>query len=226
MGLELLELTLEAEKVFNVRLKDEEVTECVTPRHFIDLVWSKLAVAKPPTCPSQHAFHQIRQAIVKVLNLPRRRVRPSTPIQDVLPSKSNKRKWRELRQALGPVSRPPNHQPLLPSCAKAVAFAIFGGVLCRYLDIVPRDWAATYWATVAGAVVLAIVLVAWTHRWRNEIRSSRGTLRDLIPHPLPATYVSRDQVAERFKAICMEELGLGEEHYKEDANFVRDWNCG
>lgn len=239
MGLEMLELVLETEKEFNIRLQDREVTKCVTPRRFIDLVWSKLVPADPRACPTQHAFYRIRQALVTVLGVSRRSIRPSTPLQSLFPDETGKDappgrssgdNWLALRQTLNPPRWPPVHQSPWSGTAITFVVLLLCGIVCSMLVglIAPGAGAVIFIGTFTGAIIFGMASNERMGRWNSPIRVGNGTVRDLVPYLQPAVYASRDDVARRFKTICEEQLGLDLSKWPhwEDANFVRDWNCG
>ena len=103
---------------------------------------------------------------------------------------------------------------------------MFVGIFCISLGSpVPCVGAAI---AFVASVIATLLSVRSVGRLPSCVENG-GCVRDLVPHlQQPKDYTSREQVAERFKAICEEQLGLdlSKQPYWEDANFVRDWNCG
>ncbi|VGO15255.1 hypothetical protein PDESU_03837 [Pontiella desulfatans] len=69
MGLDGVELIMETENVFGIRIEDEEAEVCLHPRDVIELVWSKVSHADKAVCPSQRAFCISRRALVDVFGI-------------------------------------------------------------------------------------------------------------------------------------------------------------
>ena len=178
MGLELFELALETEKVFDLRFTDAELTACGTPRAVIDLVWSKLAVAKPQTCPSQHAFYQVRDALVRVLKVHRRSVRPDTSLRTLFPSEGGWERWESFRKTLDPVQWLSAREGSSFLWMVVAATFVFVGIFCMCLGSpVPCVGVAI---AFAASVIAALLSVGSVGRLPSCVENG-GSVRDLVP---------------------------------------------
>ncbi len=225
MGLDLLELTLETERVFGLRFSNAELTVCQTPRHVIDLVWSKLAAAGRPACASQHTFYRLREALVRNLRLSPDSIRPDTPLQTLFPSEGRWERWEDLRKTLNPIRWPHVAHRSSFQWVLVVGVLVVEGILCIWLrGILPAVGTTVLCIVLAVAGVLSLASALQTPPSCDEIG---GCVRDLVPYLQPPPYMSRKEVAQRFKAICEEQLGLDltQDQHWEDADFVRDWSA-
>ena len=99
MGLDSVEMILRTEEEFSITISDEEAAASVTVGDLFRVVLAKLNVS--PGCLSSKAFYVTRRALVEVLGMPRRSIRPSTKLSPLLPDESRRMQWSEIRQRLG-----------------------------------------------------------------------------------------------------------------------------
>jgi acyl carrier protein len=99
MGLDAVELILRIEEEFSITISDEEAAASVTVGDLFRVVLGKLDVN--PGCLSSKAFYVTRRALVDVLGVPRRSIRPSTKLSLLLPDDSRRRQWSKIHQSLG-----------------------------------------------------------------------------------------------------------------------------
>ncbi|MBI3946038.1 MAG: hypothetical protein HY321_08980 [Armatimonadetes bacterium] len=104
VGLAIVELVMAVEEEFAIELPDEELVEAKTVGHLYHLVLRKLELASvaadPEVCPTSRGFHCVRRALVEIAGVPRETIRPSTPLESLLPSDGRRETWRQLAQAL------------------------------------------------------------------------------------------------------------------------------
>ncbi len=222
MGLDGVELIMDLEEEFGVSLPDADLAACRTPRDMIDLIWSKVQGMSEPACKSQRAFYALRRAVVETLKVRRGSVRPTTPICSLIPGRNDVDRWQDLSNAVGGYRWPCVHRPLWMSLLIAVALAglvyVFGGW------VLAGDYVVA--ALIAVPLGLFLLLRA-TRQWRR-IPHFDASLAALVPYvPVPRWYPqSREDVAERVKGVTIENLGLSESEYAEDADFAKDLGVG
>ena len=107
MGLDSVEIVIGWEKSFGISMADEEAFVLRTPRQAIDLIATKLATQDEPRrpCLTLRAFHRLRHSIITVAHAHRNRVRPDTPLRDLLRT-DRRQKWEAVRSACGISSLP------------------------------------------------------------------------------------------------------------------------
>lgn len=99
MGLDSVELILRTEEEFTITISDEEAAASVTVGDLYRVVLAKLQVDSG--CLSSKAFYVTRRALIDVLGVPRRSIRPSTKLSLLLPYESRRRQWSQIRKRLG-----------------------------------------------------------------------------------------------------------------------------
>lgn len=99
MGLDAVEIVLRTEDEFGITLSDDEAAAAITVGDLYNLVLSKLKVT--PGCLTSKAFYLTRRALVESLKIPRRSIRPATPLSPLLPDESRRAQWEQIRERIG-----------------------------------------------------------------------------------------------------------------------------
>ncbi len=85
MGLDSVELILEAEESFGISLADDEMVEIITVGQFYDAIMRELPRPEKKFCLSAIAFHKLRRALLAVTDGQPKEIRPSTRVETLLP---------------------------------------------------------------------------------------------------------------------------------------------
>jgi acyl carrier protein len=99
MGLDAVELVLRVEDEFAISILDDEASTVRTVGDLYRLVLCKLDAS--PSCLSSKAFYRTRRAIIETLQLPRRSIRPSTILDELIPERSRIKLWEEIGSRIG-----------------------------------------------------------------------------------------------------------------------------
>jgi hypothetical protein len=67
MGLEAVEIVMESERVFDIRILDSEVRNAATPRSLLDVILAKLALRPSRRCSTQQAYYRLARALVRLI---------------------------------------------------------------------------------------------------------------------------------------------------------------
>jgi acyl carrier protein len=172
MGLDIVEIVIQFEEDFGVRIPDADAGELVTPRDFIDYFCARLPMAADAPCPSQRAFYLLRRPLVLTQKVTRRAVRLDSGLASLTGGKRDETLVDDLLRGLDARSRPRLNR--------------------------------------IGA-----------HRRLRRVR-------DLVPFAETSSQVrwTRAVVARKVKTTVVEQLGLRESEYWEDAHFIRDLGAG
>lgn len=199
MGLDAVELVLAFEEEFGVAIPDSAAEKMRTPRDVIDfVVMERQRVQKPDA--------QLHLASV-LADLGFADIRPDLSFNELF---GNQRivQWKELGKRLAPFSIP-RDVPHGPGGAVA-GWSFLAGLIALFL----RQW------LLAGACAL-LFYVGWLWAsWTRRIPDSVDTVEKLAAH-LTRPF-SELEIAEKVKAIVIDELGLKEGVYGEEKDFVRD----
>lgn len=100
MGLDGVELILAVEDAFYIAIADEEASNISTVGDLSNLVVAKLQGQATKSCLTSTAFYRTRRGIMDALGMERRQIRPSTPLQSILPRNGRRGNWRHLQKAM------------------------------------------------------------------------------------------------------------------------------
>jgi len=75
------------------------------------------------------------------------------------------------------------------------------------------------------AMMFGVATDRATRRFGQYIPSTCSRIRDLVPYALTSEFIlwHRDQIAALVRKIVIEQLGLRDEQYREDAHFREDF---
>lgn len=228
MGLILLELMCEVEEKFGIEIPDEDQERIMTPGKLIDYIAAKLPPATHERCLSLWAFNRIRKACVSTGLVTRRDLTLDLPFAEWIPRDQRKEIWPQLVS----VSQFPCWPGLtFPPWAvvlmwtMAIGFAIMLGLA------VPVGTCNSVFTGTLGALFLILTLQWIMRGFQTSIPARARTPRSLIECFLEGASASvlesgkgptREQIAQIVRSLTIEMLGLPEENYREDADYIKD----
>ena len=225
MGLDSVELVMALEEAFGVSIANEEAEALTTPRAVIDLLFTKLQQTDARTCQTQRAFYLLRRGVMTQFGRPRDQVTLDLPIRSLMSPRAERLAWPALGRAVSARTWPALDRP-----AWMVRALHHAGLLLFLLALAAawRRGLGVMAALLSGGLAFLLfegVAFGLTRRFVAYIPASYRTLRDLVPAVLSSDHIAwtREQVAARVKQVVLEQLGLKESEYREDAEFVRDF---
>ena len=236
MGLDTVEMVMEVEQAFDIRLEDAEVEKLSTPRDLIDLVMSKVTQADAAGCLTQHAFNALRVGLIPQLTLKRQDITPRIRMADLVPKAQRKVLLDCLADEL--------ECPALPHLIRPKWLVNVLTVTCALLGIAAAVFIfhRGLWQHRGAVFLTALVTAAGTGFLANA--ATRGCCTEFPPSIASVGELSRwlvghktdlagaapgkwtrEQVAARIRDITIEQTGCGKA-YREDASFVQDLGMG
>jgi acyl carrier protein len=217
MGLDGVELVMAFEEEFGVRIANAEAEICFTPAMVIDLVLGKLRSTEERVCSSQRAFHLLRRAAMETLGVARNRIVPEANLRALFEDRDERQASEVVRARLQARSWPPLARPIW-----MIAGLWIGSILVFCVGAALVHWSVAAIATVlfAGTAERA------TRPFRHCLPCSK--VRDLVPYAMTSDFLSwkRSDVARAVRRIVVEQLGLRDGQYREDARFIEDLGMG
>jgi acyl carrier protein len=223
MGLDGVELVMALEEAFGVSISDAEAADLLTPRMVGDLIYSKLDQTEQSICQSQRAFYLLRKAMMRRLQLTRATFKPDTVFRDLVPEGQLLQFLQDLKVEVRARSWPSAVRPRwLVNCICGFACAV--SVLVWYATKEPLGKEIGSILGVITAIVTGISLARLTRPFRIIVPLRYRKVRDLVPFVVTSDQIkwTREQVSVVVKRLTMEQLGLKEAQYWEDAHFVKD----
>lgn len=223
MGLDGVELLMAFEEAFGVSITDGEAEKMLTPRLAGDIIFSKLETTDQATCQSQRAFYLLRKAMVRRLQLTRATFKPDTVFRDMVPEGQLLQFLQDLKVEVRARSWPSAVRPRwLVICICGFAGAV--SVLVWYATKEPLGMEIGSILGVVAVIVTGIALARLTRPFKIIVPLRYRKVRDLVPFVVTSDQIkwTREQVSVVVKRLTMEQLGLKEAQYWEDAHFVKD----
>lgn len=226
MGLDLVELVMAVEERFGITLSDDDAMSAETPGKLIDLIYAKLDKGGSGECLTSRAFYLVRRALMQQFEWHRSQIVPAARLEELVPRKNRREAWQRLRVALQA-----NQWPSLkrPPWLVGIIFALFCAMLVVAL-VLHLDGVSPWLTLPAVLAVLGLVMLA-TRPLCLEFPKERATVGQLTRFVVaycPALFGpvgrrwSRADVAAAVRELTIEELGLTQSQYREDAHFVKD----
>lgn len=218
MGLDTVELVMNAEEEFGIAIPDADCAALTTPRKLADYIARQLGAAgrqQDPHCLSQARFYRLRALLVDHLGSKRQTVRPDTPLRDLLANDPRK-DWRMLRNENVIRSLPALRTPVW-MLAATLAVPLVAALALR-LTQVSND--------VRAVVPLLLWVLAEKFR-RTQARQlppGLNRVRDLLPLVSlpPHQHWTDAEVLLKVRELTAEQTGLALEHIGPDQHFVED----
>jgi hypothetical protein len=216
MGLDSVELVLEVEERFGIKLADEDVGRVKTVADLAGLAWREVRARAEPDepCPTSRSFYALRRVLVEHAGIDRARVRPGARVAMLLPFGDERRRvWEQIARVM----------PRLPALEVAPAnetllLAASGLSVLMVLGTFGTSVASL---GLAAALVVSLVALASAVRrvarlrrnWATEVPAGMETVGDVV------RFVSPDVSSERGRL-------LGEEIVLEDVRRMTAAICG
>lgn len=218
MGLDAVELIIEIEDEFQISISDEEAFKCETPNLLTDLVYSRLRKSTSEVCPSMRGFYIVKKVLIEQLDIPERRIKPETKLDDIINKENRVSIWKNLLSTISNGST--IHAPLeRPS---RVTNSILASTILVFLLLIfaMKEFISPFILTC----FFHIILNASTKSLCTEFPNKFLLVKDLtrIISTLETKVLSRDEVYDLVKDIIIDQLGIKEDKIQPDSHFIKD----
>lgn len=232
MGLDTVELVMEIEDAFSIKIPNYEATRLVTADDVFDYIVAKTNVpTNSSICLSAIAFYSIRGAATSLGAT--KRLRPSDSTSAMLPDTNRPRYWSQL-QSTSKLMLPPLQRPawLVTTCTVMVLICsvVFGFLVYRSTNSQPGGVAAA----IFMGIELGLVFGVLTRPFAVFPDSNCTTLRGLAESALGMNFktlseryngANKNNLWIALRSIIVEQLDLSPEEVKSTASFVNDLGC-
>ncbi|HUY88225.1 MAG TPA: hypothetical protein VMV10_05800 [Pirellulales bacterium] len=231
MGLDLVELVIEVERTFDIKISDKDAGEITTVGELFEYVVAKTA-GRQPACLSSFSFYRLRGALVAVAGISRKALRPRSELAPLFPDGRRRRDWRRLakvtRLRLPELKRPLWLTILLAVLSLGIAghalwlgWPRFGFRVAAFIAI--GAWAATAFAACK-------LSAPWAIEFDAASRTLGGLTTTVMARNYAALCANRYQgtLAEIWAtlvALVSEQLGVDPGRVTLEARFVDDFGA-
>jgi acyl carrier protein len=235
MGLDTVELVMEVEEAFGITIPDEDAEKIQTIGDLYRYLLAKLdgPTLTTPGCLSAAVFYRLRRRLMELYRVERRRIRPVSSLDELIPATKRRLEWQRMAESLG-WNLPELIRPgwvgfaflglfSLWAAAAIIAWGRLAGFALDALLLV-------YFGVLVGAVVLGIAVYQVTRPFATVMPAH--DVRGLVPMILsrnfgtfrinnPRGWTSID-VWEALIAIVAEQAGVAPDQLDESTSFVND----
>lgn len=223
MGLDGVELVMETEKTFGISISNDEAEAIRTPGMLIELIRGKVKQTDERYCRSQRAFYLLRKALQNNFGSQRCDVNLSTSVTSYLDQRSHVPQWNELQKSIGATRWPA--LTYSPNVGIFVASVTTLGFLSSWIVFSPLIGPEVSLVFALGAAgFLYFVCQKLSQPIKKWVPKKYASCRNLVPFVISASLISwtAQQIHQDVKRIVIEILGIPEEKYRLDADFVKD----
>ncbi len=230
------------EEQFGVTLSREALAKVTTPLAVMDAVAAefKEPVQAQGRCQSQRAFYLLRNAMTRTLHKPRSLILPRASLRKLIPWRTARSIWPQLRDAVGARRWPALVRPRWASWLVYGVPLLFGAAA-----VIGLPWLADRalrWSNTLGFVIsfaselralfaVALVLFSWICLVRVSQRFSwsfpRGirAVGDLVPFVVTSAEMTwtREQILQKVRDLVVAQLQVPPERYQAGGRFVEEF---
>jgi acyl carrier protein len=216
MGLDTVELVLDVEDRFGITIDDDEAAKICTPGDVADYVIRYIRLDANAPCRSRTVFYRMRSVLMQTFGIPRKRIRPSTRIDDLWEG-DLRDNWKKLKTALGNRRFPwLRHTPLF------IGGVIFGipVALAFGLWFVKASFAMTLIVPVFTLLLIAYL----TNETGTLFPEKLETVGSLLPYVTTRdiAWKTRDDVLKEVIRLVSEQQSIPVENIHEHSRYVED----
>ncbi|MBI5723648.1 MAG: hypothetical protein HZA50_06800 [Planctomycetes bacterium] len=257
MGLDAVELVIRVEDSFDIKIPDDEASAIVSIGDLYRCILHKLGQS-PKTgnlkkrCMTARAFYRLRKGLSRLKHCEGLRIRPDTPLEQVLPAKDRQDIWPGLEKSIGLKLPRLKRPPIIPALMLllCIAWMVLGTSI---FYIKQNKWpsyigsASTFEVFMTGLLVTALLilvaslvltrpLAVWIPGCANTGDLAKAILQDnyekIAQEIFPVKFDSKEMSLKEKEVwmalieIVADQLGVYAAELKPETEFVKDLNCG
>jgi len=233
MGLDGVELIVEVENTFGIKIQDKEAEAIATVGDFYEVVWNKIRDNKSNKCASALLFYRFRKLIVENCNISKKDFLLDKNLNDLIPRSVRKQMWKELQSKFE--FKLPNLK--LPSFLQLVLLIIglvliLGSLVFSIIAVKFFHLSGQILLLPAVGIAITIVLAQILKPFKTQI--SKNTIREFIGEVLRINYKeiqqkfgsNRAEMEKVMNILICDKLGVDIEAINPKAHLVNDLGLG
>ena len=229
MGLDTVELVLEVEEAFSIKLPDEEASNINTVGELYDCVLSKTQLnRKGAVCLSAKTFYSLRKA-AESLGAPKR-MRPRDATNPILGATSRRERWKALGDRSG-LKLPHLHRPQWLKRMLTISVGLIALVASIYANILTHSQLYSFATFFVFAFLIGWLAYRFTESMAVELDARSQSMWGLTESVLAINFenlatanqgATDQDIWIAIKQIISEQLGVEPEKVKPESRFVED----
>jgi hypothetical protein len=225
MSLDVVELVMNIEERFGVRIPDRDAEKIRTLGELFHFLQDQQCLSLQGACLSSAAFYRARRALCRLFGHARRGISPQSSLEELLPAKGRRGHWQRFREEMAPFSLPDLQRPgwlrrFLAARKASLALAGMLGVLLRQPALLALVLTGAVLSALADRLTrpLAVCLPAGCGSMRGLVYQAIGGDRD-------RAHAALQQMTERelWDEMCLvvsHHLGVEKDRLTPDTEFA------
>ena len=231
MGLDIVELVMEVEDSFDVKISNDQAQEVETVGDLFEIVKSQIALAPAGKCLSASTFYDIREGLDAIGISDR--FGPSTRLDEIIPSQNRRSLWSSLSGRM---------QLELPKLVRPEAVVTLSTAFTLIVSLT-LAWLASYndtgFAFITTGIACLIsfgILTSWATsplatRFANDLTDFRALSKRVLALNGETQRKKHGAMgsSDLWVLLCeliVEQLGVDRDEVTPEASFVKDLGCG
>lgn len=229
MGLDGVELIMEIEKAFNIRIPDEEAERILTVVDMYNSVWNHLESKHSNQCNSQILFYKLRKYFIETFLLSKESFKPDTPLNEIFPQAERRWEFKKMENSL---------KLELPGLVLTSSWRMFlnsvgivsilGGLLVAIILKSFFDYNIWIYLIPVAGIAITSILSKFLNPKRTVIRPS--LVKDFTNNLIAKNYstilkgagTNRKEVENVIDQIIVDKLGVGFDELSPEKSFTDD----
>ncbi|HEV7781785.1 MAG TPA: hypothetical protein VGO58_11005 [Chitinophagaceae bacterium] len=229
MGLDSVELIMEFEKTFDIKIPDAVAEKLTTVESVHDWIWDHIEKKHTNKCNSQILFYKLRKYLSDQPGLPKDRITPATSLNDIIPWKNRQKEYdtfeNKIKLELPKLSLSGYWQTVLNSFGFVT---ILGGLVYALSLIIFSNksaWMLLY--PVAGIILTLLFSLSLIPK---KIHITPPLLKDFTKKTLVLNYsffvekfgTNRKDVEAMINQVIVDKIGVDLEEITPEKSFTDD----
>lgn len=173
MGLDSVEILIEVEHAFGIKIPDSEAEKIITVGDFHNSVWRHLEGRHIEKCHSQALFYRLRSDLASKNGIDRSQITLKTAPNDLWPVNSRRRDYGQFQQNSGlrlPALELPT--PWSDLLAWASVFVVVGSLVTEFILVNFFDFSAWIWLCTLLAILIIVGISELLDPLRTRVAQS------------------------------------------------------
>jgi len=217
---------MDVEDHFGVLLREDDSQRIRTIGDLADMILARIVASSIVPCPTMRAFYELRLAIRESLGTPQLRIRPSTPLKDLIPLPHRRACWASI-QSTQPW-RFPGLELNRTAYNMTLMFIVF--VYAMPFLLLPFEmWVIS----ISLSSLISIIVYTWVKRYRFQIPQNYTTVGDLVRSSVGTVIATKktdlttkEFVLDELFPIVAEQFGVDLRKLRPQTRFVEDLGAG
>jgi acyl carrier protein len=229
MGLDGIELVMEIEKAFDIRIPDEEAEKIRTVGDMYNAVWKHLDSRHSNQCNSQILFYKFRKYFTETFHLPKDLFHPHTVLNDIFPQENRRNRYIIMQHDISlvlPKLALTKPWEILLDCVGWIS--ILGGLL--FSIILKSFFSYNSWVYLIPLTGIAITLLLSASLTSKRTVIQPSLVRDFTSKTLALNYstimkgigTNRKEVENVINHIIVDKIGVDLEELSPEKSFTDD----